>query len=233
MAMEDNQVLEEILVMVKALTKKVDEQQEEILKLNERCMEQSLLIRNLTLALKHVKPTSNDDVIVEKIEKTLKSYAEAAKQSQVEVLEAKEEERRLAHEENKNQEARAANCKLSGLEEKNEENTKEVLVSFLESQLKVHDPQIIQAYRVGKKKEEFARPIIVKFASAMEKARVVANRAMLKGQRIWLDDDLTPMQVQAKKMELEKMKAAKEQGFVAYMRNGKAFITQTKATTSK
>ena len=232
MAMEENQVLKEILVMVKALTKKVDEQQEEMSKLNERCMEQSLLIRNLTLALKHAKAPS-DDVIVEKIEKTLKSYAEVAKQSQMEVLEAKEEEKRLANEENKNQEARAANCKLSGLEEKHEENIKEVLVSFLESQLKVHDPQIIQAYRVGKKKEEFARPIIVKFASSMEKGRVVANRAMLKGQRIWLDDDLTPMQIQAKKMELEKMKAAKEQGFVAYLRNRKAFITQTKATTSK
>ena len=37
--MEENQVLEEILVMVKALTKKVDEQQEEMFKLNERCME--------------------------------------------------------------------------------------------------------------------------------------------------------------------------------------------------
>lgn len=233
MAMEDNQVLEEILVMVKALTKKVDEQQEEMLKLNERCMEQSLLIRSLTVELKRVKSTPNDDVIVEKIERTLKSYAEVAKQSQIEVLEAKEEERRLANEENKNQEVRAANCKLSGLEEKNEENTKEVLVSFLESQLKVHDPQILQAYRVGKKKEEFARPIIVKFASAMEKARIVANRAMLKGQRIWLDDDLTPLQVQAKKVELEKVKAAKEQGFVAYMRNGKALITQTKHTTSK
>jgi hypothetical protein len=232
MAMEENQVLKEILVMVKALTKKVDEQQEEMFKLNEKCMEQSLLIRSLTVALKHVKAPS-DDIIVEKIERTLKSYAEVAKQCQVEVLEAKEEERRLANEENKNQEARVANCKLSGLEEKHEENTKEVLVSFLESQLKVHDPQIIQAYRVGKKKAEFARPIIVKFASSMEKARVVANRAMLKGQRIWLDNDLTPMQAQAKKMELEKMKAAKEQGLVAYMRNGKAFITQTKATTSK
>jgi hypothetical protein len=97
----------------------------------------------------------------------------------------------------------------------------------------VHDPQIIQAYRVREKKKEFARPIIVKFASAMEKAMIVANRAMLKGQRIWLDDDLTPMQVQEKKVKLEKVKATKKQGFVAYMTNGKAFITQTKATTSK
>ena len=39
MAMEENQVLKEILVMVKALTKKVDEQQEKMSKLNSRCME--------------------------------------------------------------------------------------------------------------------------------------------------------------------------------------------------
>jgi hypothetical protein len=48
-----------------------------------------------------------------------------------------------------------------------------------------------------------------------------------------LDNDVTPMQVQAKKVELEKVKAAKEQGLMAYMRNGKVLITQTKATTSK
>jgi hypothetical protein len=75
-------------------------------------MEKSLLIRSLTMELKHVKSTSNHDVIVEKIERTLKSYIEVAKHSQVEVLEAKEEERRLANEKNKNQEARAANCKF-------------------------------------------------------------------------------------------------------------------------
>jgi hypothetical protein len=39
--------------------------------------------------------------------------------------------------------------------------------------------------------------------------------------------------VQAKNVKLEKVKAAKEQGFMAYMRNGKALITQTKAITSK
>jgi hypothetical protein len=89
MAMKDNQVLEEILVMVKTLTKKVDKQQEEMLKLNERCMEQFLLIRSLTMELKRVKSTPNDDVIVEKIERTLKSYAKVAKQSQIEILEAK------------------------------------------------------------------------------------------------------------------------------------------------
>jgi hypothetical protein len=77
--MDDNHVLEEILVMVKALTKKVDEQQEKMLKLNERCMEQSLLIRSLTMELKYVKSTPKDDVIVEKIKRTLKSYAEIAK----------------------------------------------------------------------------------------------------------------------------------------------------------
>jgi hypothetical protein len=196
MAMEDNQVLEEILVILKALTKKVDEQQKKMLKLHERSMEQSLVIRSLIVELRHVKTclkdiidvilksTLNDDSIVEKIEMTVKSYAEIAKQSQVEVIEAKEEERRLANEENKDQEARAANCKLSGLEEKNEENTKEIIVSFLDFQLKVHSLQIIQAYRVGKKKKEFARPIIMKFASAMEKTKIVANRAILKGQRI-------------------------------------------------
>jgi hypothetical protein len=73
----------------------------------------------------------------------------------VEVFEAKNNERRLANVDNKNQEVKAANYKLFDLGEKNEENTKKVVVSFVESQLKMDDSQIIQAYRVGKKKEEF------------------------------------------------------------------------------
>ena len=113
------------------------------------------------------------------------------------------------------------------------ENTKEVVTSFFQSELKVHAPSILQAYRIGQRKGDFPRPILIKFGGESEKARVVANRSMLKGQRIWLDDDLTPTQVQARKIELEKVKKAKAQGLVAYLRNGQAVVTPKKHNASK
>lgn len=73
----------------------------------------------------------------------------------------------------------------------------------------------------------------MKFGGESEKAKVMANRSMLKGQRIWLDDDLTPTQVQARRIELEKVKVAKDQGFVAYLRNGQAVVTQRKKDASR
>jgi hypothetical protein len=165
------------------------------------------------------------------MEEKLKTYAEAAKKSHMEFLEAKEEERRFLEGEHKNQHARVNNCKISGLVEEEKETTKEVVTSFFQSQLKVHEPSILQAYRIGHKKGDLPRPILVKFGAQLEKARVMANRSMLKGQRIWLDDDLTPTQVQERKIELEKVRVAKDQGLIAYLRNGKALITQRKRSS--
>jgi hypothetical protein len=58
--MGDNKVLKEILVMVKALTEKINEQQEKMLKLNERSMEHFLVIKSLTTKLRHVKTCLKD-----------------------------------------------------------------------------------------------------------------------------------------------------------------------------
>lgn len=97
----------------------------------------------------------------------------------------------------------------------------------------MHDVPIVQAFLLGQKKEGFTRSILIKFSGESAKSKVFANRAMLKGQRIWLDDDLTPAQAQAKRAELEKVKIAKEQGWIAFLRNGQAVITQKKKTVSK
>jgi hypothetical protein len=120
--MANNKALDEILVVVKALTKKIDEQQEQICVLVKSSQDQATVIANQYTLIREMrrdfkdfgkclseladgKSTPVDDTIMEKMEKTLKTYAEVAKQSHVELLEAKEEERRLANEESKNQEA--------------------------------------------------------------------------------------------------------------------------------
>ncbi|KAL3677278.1 hypothetical protein R1sor_027226 [Riccia sorocarpa] len=52
---------------------------------------------------------------------------------------------------------------------------------------------------------------------------------MLKGRNLWLDDDLTPSQAENKRKELKKVKEANEEGWVAYLRDGKAVITQRRS----
>lgn len=99
--------------------------------------------------------------------------------------------------------------------------------------MKVHDPQVLQAYRIGKRNDGVSRSILVKLASAVEKAKITANRSMLKGLKIWIDDDLTPTQWQAKKVELEKVKKAQGEGWIAYLRDGQAIITNKKKDALK
>lgn len=60
----------------------------------------------------------------------------------------------------------------------------------------------------------------------------MTNKSILKGQRIWLDPDLTPLQVEARRKELEKVKEAQLLGFVAYLRDGRAIVTQKRRELS-
>lgn len=244
--------MEESQVQVIALTKLVMDQKLQIANLVKDVGSQSALIRDLrsliTDSMKHISAIStvvsnlpmdsapSPGVLhdaVDLIDEKLKTYAEAAKNSHIAFMETKEAERTLVEEEKRNQQLRLNNCKLSGLLEGEKEDTKEVVTTFIQTQLKVHDVPIVQAFRLGQKKEGFTRSILIKFSGESAKSKVFANRAMLKGQRIWLDDDLTPAQAQAKRAELEKVKIAKEQGWIAFLRNGQAVITQKKKTVSK
>lgn len=239
--------LEEVMSLLKGLTKEIVDQKVQMATLVRVVQDQKKEIHELRLELgASIKVTKvmaehtmrintqlEEDNTIALMEEKLESYAAAVKQSHMEFVQAKEEERGLLEEEHKNQQARVNNCKISGLGEMEKENTKEVVTSFFQSQLKVHEPHILHAYRIGKKKGDLPRPILVKFGVESEKARVLANRSMLKGARIWLDDDLTPTQVQARKIELEKVKVAKDQGLVAYLRNGQAVVTQRKRDASR
>lgn len=245
--MGDQEAFGKILAAIEALTKEVADQKKEIANLVMVTSEQRKVIHELRVELEGsvqatkliathtvgMKEKLQQGNTIELMEEKLKTYAETAKKSHMEFFQAKEAERRLLEEEHQNQHARVNNCKISGLAEGDKEITKEVVTSFFQSELRVHEPIILQAYRLGQKKGDLPRPILVKFGAEFEKARVMSNRSMLKGQRIWLDDDLTPTQVQSRKIELEKVRVAKSQGLVAYLRNGQAVITQRKRDASQ
>ncbi|KAL2624070.1 hypothetical protein R1flu_008315 [Riccia fluitans] len=145
-----------------------------------------------------------------------KSYAEATKAAQTSLLDQEGEA--------KDRFARAKNLRISGLEEKGEEDVKAEVMRILQEDLKIAATGVEQAFRVGKPGGT-TRAVLVKFATVEGKENAVGNRAMLRGKRIWLDPDLTPMQVEAKKREIEKVKKANSEGWVAFMREGQAVVT--------
>ncbi|KAL2633891.1 hypothetical protein R1flu_005370 [Riccia fluitans] len=102
---------------------------------------------------------------------------------QHEFVEAKEElqGKELEREE---QVLRSLNCRIWGLEESEEEVLLDVVNNFFKNTtLHEHEPEASQTFRIGCK-GEVARTILVKFLDRSKRDRVLANKALLKGQRI-------------------------------------------------
>ncbi|KAL3696399.1 hypothetical protein R1sor_010475 [Riccia sorocarpa] len=161
----------------------------------------------------HTGATGSDlPQIVEAMEEKFKSYADVARSTQKDWLEAQEREREARM-------SRRKNLRVVGLLEEEAEDTPVRVASFFKEVLKVNSPVVEQATRIGRS-DKGARTILVRFRSTEEKAVVLNNRSMLKGHRIWLDEDLTPAQTAAKQKELLKVREANNAGFIAYLRDG-------------
>ncbi|BBN19332.1 hypothetical protein Mp_8g09740 [Marchantia polymorpha subsp. ruderalis] len=156
--------------------------------------------------------------VVETLELKMKSYAEATKSAHISFCQEQEIEKA-------NQFARMKNVRISDLPESEKEEVKSVVTKFLTETLDVPNPDLAHAYHIGNKGAQ-PRAIIVKFVDQ-------AQRDMaLRGRRIWLDPDLTPLQVEARRKELAKVKEAQDAGFVAYLRDSQAIITKRRKQSS-
>lgn len=162
--------------------------------------------------------------VVESLEVKMKSYAEATKSAHISFCQEQEIEKA-------NQFSRRKNVRISGLLESEKEEVKSVVTKFLAETLHVANPDVVQAFRIGTIGSQ-PRAIIVKFNDQTQRDMALANKAALKGQRIWLDPDLTPLQVEARRKELSKVKEAQDAGFVAYLRDSQAVITQRRRQSS-
>lgn len=162
--------------------------------------------------------------VVESLDLKIKSYAEATKAAQISFCQEQEIEK-------SNQLARRKNVRISGLPEIENEDVKSVVTKFLDETLQVSNAELAQAFRIGNKGAQ-PRGIIVKFVNQTQRDVALANKAMLKGRRIWLDPDLTPLQVEVRRKELAKVKEAQESGFVAYLHDGRAIVTQRRRVSS-
>ncbi|KAL3677246.1 hypothetical protein R1sor_027194 [Riccia sorocarpa] len=158
-----------------------------------------------------------DVSLIEAIETKFRSYADVTRTTHSTALKEHEEEQEA-------RQLRSKNLRISGLEEIEGENTRDKVVDFLSGVMKVTSPVVDQAFHLGKG-DRGVRPILVKFTSMEGRNVVLGNKSLLKGLRIWVDPDLTPAQALDKRKELEKVKKANDEGWVAFLRDGKAVIT--------
>ena len=78
---------------------------------------------------------------------------------------------------------------------------------------------IIEAFRLGKKRDNNIRPVLVKLRDVQCKADIMNKCHLLKGSGIFISNDYTTLQRQNMKKLVARMKEAKENGY------GNVFIT--------
>ncbi|KAL3696572.1 hypothetical protein R1sor_010648 [Riccia sorocarpa] len=151
------------------------------------------------------------------LDSRLKSFAEVTRESQSTI--ALEHEREQAA-----RRARSLTLRIIGLAEEPDEDVCTRVTTIFRDTLRVSAPDVLHATRIGRQ-ETRSRTLLVKFGSVEGRNIVLGNRSMLKGQRLWLDPDLTPIQAEHKRKELQKVKEAQAEGWIAYLREGQAVIT--------
>lgn len=98
-----------------------------------------------------------------------------------------------AHANDNEQYVRKYNLRFVGLDEEEGEDCREKIVSFCKDTLDtlIDDKEIDRAHRVGPRKADKTRPIIVKFKSYDTKMMITKKKSALKGTRIYINEDLT------------------------------------------
>ncbi|KAL3687812.1 hypothetical protein R1sor_014121 [Riccia sorocarpa] len=122
------------------------------------------------------------------LEARFRSFTDAAQESQAVLQTERDKELMARHE-------RSLNIRVVGLVEQEDEDTKILVTDFFRNTLKIHNPGVVHAFRVGKG-ERGPKPVVVRFNSLESRTTILSGRGMLKGENIWLDADLTPAQAE-------------------------------------
>jgi hypothetical protein len=166
---------------------------------------------------------SNAKKNVEKV----KTLEEENKDLRQEVFDLKKSQKELKIDINRGaQHSRKDNCRIWKLEEKVNEDTREVVISMIRSLLRVdiNREDISACHRLppGRKKDE-PKPILVKWRNRCIKELVMKSRKLLKGKRITISDDIT-------RDNMALMDRAKKSGTFesVWFFNGKVHAVETK-----
>ncbi|KAL3687814.1 hypothetical protein R1sor_014123 [Riccia sorocarpa] len=153
--------------------------------------------------------------VLEAVESKMKSYAEVTRKvtrdTQTSILQDREKELMA-------RDLRAKNLRIVGMTESEGENVQEVVVALLRDTLQLDALRVDHAIRVGKG-DRGPRPILIRFATVDARNNALSHRSKLRGKSLWLDPDLTPLQVENQKKEIQKVKEASSASLIAYMRD--------------
>ncbi|KAL3692617.1 hypothetical protein R1sor_006268 [Riccia sorocarpa] len=174
-----------------------------------------------TVELSNISNDYRQSIVLEAVESKLKSYAEMTREmtrdTQTSILQDREKE--LAA-----RDLRAKNLRIVGMTESEGENIQEVVVDLLRDTLQLDAPRVDHAIRVGKG-DRGSRPIFIRFATVDARNNALSHWSKLRGKSLWLDPDLTPLQVEDRKKKIQKVKDTSSAGLIVYMRDGKTVIT--------
>ena len=120
---------------------------------------------------------------------------------------------------------RRENLRFYGIEDNPEgaEDTRQVLIDFLQSELGIDDTSDIEfqrVHRIGPFNQQASKPrqIVARFLRYSDRERVMSNARILKGKHFGISADLPKEIVDRRKKLLRKFFAAKKAGKAAYFR---------------
>ena len=170
-----------------------------------------------------------------------KSYAQVTTEKKLQDLEDKVislTSKQVSLERERDKLQRKCNIIIGNLEESsNSTEDREKVVEILQSKLNVEFSPL-DMRRVGKKTEGKARIILVKFKTEQEKIQLLKKAPALKGSKLYLAEDLTIDERRERRIQVEEMKRARQEGKRAYIRfsdgklviNGKVIPPQVEET---
>ena len=95
---------------------------------------------------------------------------------------------------------RAKNLVVVGLQENvDDENIADRIQELFADKLELQDVAIANSRRLGQRKQNGSRPILVQLESANDKRKILQRRRSLAGSNIYINNDLTPEQQQVER----------------------------------
>ena len=125
---------------------------------------------------------------------------------------------------------RKNNAVIIGVQEDDASSTEEIVLKMFSDKLGERELPI-QARRLGRKGDQRSRPILVSFPDTRSKVSIMKKRSMLKGTRVFINDDLTPLQKRNQKVLLDRMRKARHEGKSSYMIRGNLIIEGSKVAS--
>ena len=128
------------------------------------------------------------------------------------------------------------NLKIDGLVEEEAENWEQSVhkvLQLVKDKLDIKEKiEVERAHRVGKKSEGRPRPIVVKFLRYQDREKILRNSKKLKNTNIYINEDLCEASIAKRKSLLPQLRAAREQGKIAFFSHTKLVIRDRREPNS-